>query len=85
MVGEEQEATGPLLKCLNVLESVPGVMRASLAGDHLRAWTSLEVSQEDLANPIMFHGMNSVMVEPSEPNMEDVFMSLINNGGEILR
>jgi ABC-2 type transport system ATP-binding protein len=66
-----------LLPGLDRLGSMPGVSRASLAGDHLRVLASPEVSSADLLGYLAGGGLPGALVEPSEPVMEDVFMTLI--------
>lgn len=67
----------PLLPVLDLLADTPGVRRASLAGDHLRALTAAEMSQADLTAALAAVGMTSLRVEPAQPLMEDVFMALV--------
>ena len=62
---------------LDLLNSIPGVQRASLAGDQLRALVEHQVGQTDLTSILVKAGVTSVQVEPAQPMMEDVFMSLV--------
>jgi ABC-2 type transport system ATP-binding protein len=66
-----------LLPGLDRLGSMPGVRRASLAGDHLRVLALPEVSGADLQGYLAGGGITGALVEPSQPVMEDVFMTLI--------
>jgi ABC-2 type transport system ATP-binding protein len=75
--GDDLEQTEPLLPVLDRLSSAPGVLRASLAGDHLRALTTDGVVQADLLNILSAAGIASAQVEPARPVMEDMFMALV--------
>ncbi len=66
----------PLLEGLNALEALPGVQRAGLAGDHLRAITSAEVSDDDLLRFLGSRPLTQVRVERAEATLEDVFLAL---------
>jgi ABC-2 type transport system ATP-binding protein len=74
---EDPDHVDPLLPVLDRLSSLPGVLRASLAGDHLRALTAADVRGEDLAAHLSAAGISRAVVERTEPVMEDVFMSLV--------
>ncbi len=74
---ENPDRPDPLLPVLDRLSGLPGVLRASLAGDHLRALTTLDLRQEDLTARLSGAGAPRATVEPTEPVMEDVFMSLV--------
>jgi ABC-2 type transport system ATP-binding protein len=74
---EDYDQSTRLLPVLDLLASTPGVLRVSLAGDHLRAMTTGAVSQTDLSNLLSAAGINSVAVEPTHPVMEDTFMALV--------
>lgn len=74
---EEQSQIDQLLPVLDVLNSVPGVKRTSLAGDQLRALVESQLGQADLTRILAAAGIMSVQVEPAQPMMEDVFMSLV--------
>lgn len=71
----------PLLPCLEALMGVPGVIRAGLAGDHLRAISAEGVREEDLAGALRAVGAASPRIERAEPSLEDVFVALAGNGG----
>jgi ABC-2 type transport system ATP-binding protein len=66
----------PLLPALKALESCPGVSRAGLAGDHLRAITSKETTQKSLARHLIQAGISDARLNPVEPSLEDVFLAL---------
>jgi drug efflux transport system ATP-binding protein len=68
--------TAPLLAGLNALETCECVLRAGLAGDHLRAITPSEVRAETLLQRLAEAGLRGARVEAVEPNLEDVFLSL---------
>lgn len=77
MQNEDPDHPDPLLPVLDRLSSLPGVRRASLAGDHLRALTAPGMRQGDLAAHLAAAGITRAAIEPTEPVMEDVFMSLV--------
>ncbi len=66
----------PLLEGLNALQRSPLVLRAGLAGDHLRAISEAHLPAEDLRAALEQAGLKSVSVEPAEPSLEDVFLAL---------
>ena len=73
---ETANQAGSLLTVLDRLAGLPGIIRASLAGDCVRALTTREISISDLAGLLAEKGIDA-SIEPSYPEMEDVFMSLI--------
>jgi ABC-2 type transport system ATP-binding protein len=73
----EYESIDQLLPVLDLLNASPGVTRASLAGDQLRALVENQVGQTDLTAILAEAGVTSVQIEPAQPVMEDVFMSLV--------
>jgi len=66
----------PLLTALNALESCPCVLRAGLAGDHLRAITPGGVSKSDLRSQLNGMGITDVSIQRVEATLEDVFLAL---------
>ncbi|NMB88569.1 MAG: ABC transporter ATP-binding protein [Chloroflexi bacterium] len=70
---------GPLLPVLDRLAGMPGVARASLAGDMLRVLAAPQVSAADL-NTYLESGEIHAEVRPAQADMEDVFMSLVRRG-----
>jgi ABC-2 type transport system ATP-binding protein len=66
----------PLLPALAVLESADFVLRAGLAGDHLRAVTPLEISAERLSTMLGHAGIQIDQITRAEPTLEDVFLTL---------
>jgi ABC-2 type transport system ATP-binding protein len=69
-------STADLLAVLNSLETCPGVLRAGLAGDHLRAIASPEVAAGAIAAHLRAAGIQDARLERVEPTLEDVFLSL---------
>lgn len=68
----------PLLDVLRLLETVPGVIRTGLAGDHLRAITQKSVGASDLLAAIQAVHTGQVEITQVEPTLEDVFLALAN-------
>jgi ABC-2 type transport system ATP-binding protein len=66
----------PLMNALTALEKCPMVLRAGLAGDHLRAITKPDVKQDDLFSFLSGNGLAKLSVERVEPSLEDVFLAL---------
>ena len=66
----------PLLVALEGLSNMPGVLRAGLKGDHLRAITSADMNEDVLRENLRESGIKEVRLEEVEPSLEDVFLSL---------
>jgi ABC-2 type transport system ATP-binding protein len=66
----------PVLEALGELEAERAVVRAGLAGDHLRAITRPGASADDLRARLASRGFAGVRVEVVEPSLEDVFLAL---------
>ena len=66
----------PLLEALDALQGLPFVVRAGLAGDHLRAVTGDQTTAEDLERGLRAQGVAAAQVEAVEPTLEDVFLAL---------
>ena len=66
----------PLLDALDALERIPDVVRAGLAGDHLRAITNIGVKASHLRRALIGEGLRMVKVTHVEPSLEDVFLAL---------
>ncbi|MBN1536669.1 MAG: ABC transporter ATP-binding protein [Anaerolineales bacterium] len=66
----------PLMTALTVLEKCPWVIRAGLAGDHLRAITPSDVSQKTLTSFLHENGISQASIARVEPSLEDVFLAL---------
>ncbi len=65
-----------LLQGLNKIEGKAGVQRVGLAGNSLRVITNKTVNQETLKAEFSRAGLPNIKVEPVEPSLEDVFLSL---------
>jgi ABC-2 type transport system ATP-binding protein len=66
----------PLLPALAALEACPCVLRAGLAGDHLRAITPPETDEAGLRAGMAGDVAHVDRIEPAEPTLEDVFLAL---------
>jgi ABC-2 type transport system ATP-binding protein len=66
----------PVLEALHLLQAVPSVTRAGLAGDHLRAITDSTVTVQTLSEALARGGISARRVELVEPTLEDVFLAL---------
>jgi ABC-2 type transport system ATP-binding protein len=66
----------PLLAALAALSACSGVLRAGLAGDHLRAISPADMKAGDLSGCMERDGITVHRVEAGEPTLEDVFLSL---------
>lgn len=66
-----------LVTALSALHDVPGVVRAGLAGDRLRAITTPNAHTADsLRDALRGAGFGEAQVERVEPTLEDVFIAL---------
>jgi hypothetical protein len=70
------EDASPLLHTLDALQECPYVQRAGLVGDHMRAITASEVTEESLKEQLTDMGVRGVRLEQVEPTLEDVFLAL---------
>lgn len=61
---------------LGVLEQQPGVLRAALAGDHLRVITGKDCDEKTLRAALNQAGIHALSVQKGEPTLEDVFLNL---------
>ena len=66
----------PVLAALDALERCECVSRAGLAGDHLRAITSANISADFLRARLAEKGIQEVQIEQVTPTLEDVFLAL---------
>ena len=66
----------PLEVGLEVLPEIEGVLRVSLAGDHLRTITVRGKKKEDLLRVLKARNVNVRDLVVGEPTLEDVFISL---------
>lgn len=66
----------PLLPALNALAKSPRVLRASLAGDHLRAILPHQADTGGLLAELRQAGIENAALEQVEASLEDVFLAL---------
>jgi len=66
----------PLLPALTALEQCPGVLRAGLTADHLRAITPAKMNPRSIRRFLIAAGIQVERLEPVEPTLEDVFLAL---------
>jgi len=69
-------STEPLQVGLTACERCEGVLRVGLAGDHLRLITRHGMRESDLRSRLKSAGLRLNSLEPGEPTLEDVFLSL---------
>jgi ABC-2 type transport system ATP-binding protein len=69
----------PSIAALPVLEQTAGVVRATLAGDHLRVLASPALQAEQLRRELTWSGIVVQSIQPGEATMEDVFMALASD------
>lgn len=72
-----EDSGQPLLPVLDRLAAAEGILRAGLAGDHLRALAQFEMDQAGLRRILDQAGAVGARVEPARPVMEDAFMGLV--------
>jgi hypothetical protein len=58
------------------MQSMPQVIRAGLAGDHLRAITRHGLTGDGLARALAGKGLRVARVDAATPSLEDVFLYL---------
>ncbi|MGD2158466.1 MAG: ABC transporter ATP-binding protein [Anaerolineales bacterium] len=75
-VGSSAGTAQPLLAALETLNRDPGVLRAGLTGDHLRAVTQPELRARDLNRILGTLELEDVRIKRTEPTLEDVFLAL---------
>jgi ABC-2 type transport system ATP-binding protein len=68
-----------LLHIMQVVQTQPGILRVSLAGDHLRLITEKDLVAESILKFLTLQGIENAQLEPIEPTLEDVFLSLTND------
>ncbi|OQX64358.1 MAG: hypothetical protein B5M51_04015 [Anaerolinea sp. 4484_236] len=66
----------PLESTLDVLSALDGVLRASLAGNHLRIITDFNVKDIDLREAMKAANTDVADIQRGDPTLEDVFLSL---------
>lgn len=76
--GRDGERTDLLLPVLDVLAGTPGMIRTSLAGDHLRVLAKRNIRKSDIESSLENNGIHETRVEQATPVMEDTFMSLVS-------
>lgn len=64
------------LGALRVLEITSGVQRVGLAADNIRAITDRNIKKNQLQKALEDEGIQEIVIEVSDPNLEDVFLSL---------
>lgn len=75
--GEVWDVYGePLQDVLTALQSLDGVVRTSLAGDHLRTILRTGKTKHDLRTRLKAKGLHVSQMTIAEPTLEDVFLSL---------
>jgi ABC-2 type transport system ATP-binding protein len=70
----------PLLPALTALKSCPGVLRAGLTANHLRAIAPKNLDAESIRTWLTDAGLQVQRLEPVEPTLEDVFLALADTG-----
>lgn len=68
--------TPQLEQGLGLLPGIAGVLRAGLAGDHLRVVCEKSLGIEEVESSLREAGINQTRFEKSEPSLEDVFLVL---------
>ncbi len=66
----------PLLPALAALEKCPCVLRAGLAGDHLRAISAPRAQAEEIHKALRQENLRIIKIEKVEPSLEDIFLAL---------
>jgi hypothetical protein len=69
----------PLLEGLHALAHLPGVIRTSLSGDHLRVIADLGLGEPELLRALTDAQMQLTSIQSGEPTLEDVFLNLAKN------
>lgn len=66
----------PLENILANIHDIPGVLRVSLNGDHVRIISVSDLKKEDLYKELLVKGVLITSLVQEEPTLEDVFLSL---------
>lgn len=66
----------PLLRGLQAVQAAPGVWRATLASDHLRAIAEPGLASARLEASLNAEGLTGVRLSRVQPSLEDVFLAL---------
>ena len=69
----------PLLPGLHALADLPGVIRSSLSGDHLRVIADAALNEHELKSALRQANIRLISIQPGEPTLEDVFLNLARN------
>jgi ABC-2 type transport system ATP-binding protein len=69
----------PLQTALQAWSACPGVFRVGLAGDHLRIISRRGMTRQELLESLGENELDHVRIEPGEPSLEDVFLSLVRS------
>ena len=69
----------PLLEGLHALAHLPGVIRASLSGDHLRVIADFGLGEPELSRALTGAQVQPASIQSGEPTLEDVFLNLAKN------
>ena len=70
------EAYEPMLDALDWLEAQPFVLRAALAGDHLRVVIPTDAPSDSIRRALLDRSIQVQTLTPGAATMEDVFMTL---------
>ena len=70
----------PLLGALSALSGCASVLRAGLAGDHLRAITPSKSDARMIRRTLSEAGVKLDLLKPVEPTLEDVFLAIASDG-----
>jgi ABC-2 type transport system ATP-binding protein len=68
--------SSPLMAGLSALETNPRVLRASLAGDHLRVMLPKQSEAAEIKTILDQANIQAQSIQVGEPNLEDVFIQL---------
>ena len=69
----------PLLDGLHTLAQLPGVIQASLSGDHLRVIAESSLDEMEMRRTLDRANVQLTSIQPGEPTLEDVFLNLARN------
>ncbi len=86
--GEEERISGnisTLIMALDVLDQIPGIFRTGLISDHLRAITPMDMSENNLREPLLDAGINVSSLAVVEPSLEDIFLALAGHDVQVDR
>ncbi len=69
----------PLLDGLHALAQLPGVLRTSLSGDHLRVIAESGLGETEMKRTLNEANIRLTSIQSGEPTLEDVFLNLARN------